>query len=164
MNSTLNFKAKILDYMVGKNILDVGPGGGALMDLIEEQNPSLNVYGIDIASNVIDALSKKKLKEHKSWNIVKGDALNLKDYFEKGKLDTIIYSSIIHELYSYIPYEGEKFNIKTVISALKSAYEILSVKGRIIIRDGIKTEPENQYRIIAFRDKRDIKILSRFFI
>ena len=162
MNSSLHYKAKILDYMVGKNILDVGPGGGALMDLIEERDPSLNVYGIDISANVIDTLSKKKLKEKKAWNLVKGDALNLQDYFEKGSLDTIIYSSIIHELYSYIPYEGKKFNINTVIKALKSAYDILSVNGRIIIRDGIKTEPENQYRIIEFRNIEDLKILDRY--
>ena len=162
MNSSLQYKAKILDFMVGKNILDVGPGGGALMDLIEDRDPSLNVYGIDISSNVIDTLNKKKLKEKKAWNLVKGDALNLQDYFEKGSLDTIIYSSIIHELYSYIPFEGKKFNINTVIKALKSAYDILSVNGRIIIRDGIKTEPENQYRIIEFRNIEDTKILDRY--
>lgn len=162
MNSSLKYKAKILDYMVGKNILDVGPGGGALMDLIEEKDELLNVYGIDISSNVIDTLNKKKLKEKKNWNLVKGDALNLGNYFLKGSLDTIIYSSIIHELYSYIIYEGKKFNINTVIKALKSAYDILSPKGRIIIRDGIKTEPEDIYRIIEFRNIEDLKILDRY--
>ena len=162
MNASLQYKSIILDYIVGKNILDVGPGGGALMDLIEEKKPSLNVYGIDISSNVIEELEKKKLKEEKHWNVVKGDALYLENYFKKGNIDTIIYSSIIHELYSYIEYNGKKFNIETIIKALKSAYDILPVGGRIIIRDGIKTEPENQYRIIAFRDKRDIKILDRY--
>ncbi len=162
MNSSLKQKAVILDYMVGKNILDVGPGGGALMDLIESRDPLLNVYGIDISANVIESLNKKKLKEKKSWNLVKGDALNLGDYFEKGSIDTIIYSSIIHELYSYIIFEGKKFNINTVIKALKVAYEILSVNGRIIIRDGIKTEPEDIYRIIEFKNIKDIKILDRY--
>ncbi len=162
MNSSLKHKAVILDYMVGKNILDVGPGGGALMDLIEERDPLLNVYGIDISANVIESLNKKKLKEKKSWNLVKGDALNLGNYFEKGSLDSIIYSSIIHELYSYIVYEGKKFNINTVIKALKAAYDILAPKGRIIIRDGIKTEPENVYRIIEFKHVEDIKILDRY--
>ena len=162
MNSSLGFKAKILDYMVGKNILDVGPGGGALMDLIEQRNDKLNVYGIDISSNVIDALEKKKEEENRHWNLVKGDALNLKEYFKKGSLDTIIYSSIIHELYSYIPYNGKKFNIETVKQALISAYEILPLGGRIIIRDGIKTEPEDEYRIIKFKNIDDNKILDNY--
>ena len=162
MNLTLKYKAKILDYMVGKNILDVGPGGGALLDLLEVKNPVANIYGIDISSNVIDTLSKKKLKEKRTWNLVKGDALYLENYFTKGSLDTIIYSSIIHELYSYINYEGKRFNINTVIRALKSAYDILSVHGRIIIRDGIKTEPEDMYRIIEFKNIEDNKILDRY--
>ena len=162
MNSSLKYKAKILDYMVGRNILDVGPGGGALMDLIEVKNPVANVYGIDISSNVIDTLNKKKLKEKRTWNLVKGDALYLENYFPKGSLDTIIYSSIIHELFSYINYEGKRFNINTVIRALKSAYDILSVNGRIIIRDGIKTEPEDMYRIVEFKNIEDMKILDRY--
>ena len=162
MNSSLKNKAPILEYMVGKNILDVGPGGGALRDLIEQKDENLNVYGIDISSNVIDALTKKKLKENKKWNLVKGDALNLDNYFKKGGLDTIIYSSIIHELYSYIPYNGKKFNIDTIKQALKSSYGVLPKGGRIIIRDGIKTEPENQYRIIEFKDISDIEILNRY--
>ena len=164
MNSSLQYKAKILDFIIGTNVLDVGPGGGALLDLIEERDPLLNVYGIDISSNVIDALTKKKKKENKGWNLVKGDALNLDSYFEKASLDTIIYSSIIHELYSYITFEGKKFNINTVIKALKSAYDVLSDNGRIIIRDGIKTEPADMYRIIEFKNIEDIKILDRYCI
>lgn len=162
MNSSLNHKAKLIEYIVGNNVLDVGPGGGALMNLIEDRCPYLNIYGIDISSNVIEALNKKKLQEKRAWNIIKGDALYLENYFKKGSLDTIIYSSIIHELYSYIEYEGKKFNINTVIKALKSAYNILPSGGRIIIRDGIKTEPEDQIRIIEFKNIEDIKILDRY--
>lgn len=162
MNSSLQYKAKILDYMVGNNILDVGPGGGALMDLILEKNSNLNVYGIDIAQNVIDSLNKKKKKENRQWNVIQGDALNLDKFFKKNSIDTIIYSSIIHELYSYIEYNGKKFNHDTIAKTLKSAYSILPKGGRIIIRDGIMTEPKDQYRIIEFRNENDIEILKRY--
>ena len=162
MNSSLHHKSKLLEYIVGENVLDVGPGGGAFLNLIEDNYPSLNVYGIDISSNVIEELNKKKIKENRHWNLVKGDALNLRNYFKKGSLDTIIFSSIIHELYSYIEYEGKKFNIHTVIKALQEAYEILPVGGRILIRDGIKTEPEDQERIIEFKNVEDINILKRY--
>ncbi len=162
MNESLSQKSKILDYITGKNILDIGPGGGALMDLILEKLKAVNVYGIDISSNVIEELNKKKLLENKKWNLIKGDALELPDYFEKGKIDTIIYSSIIHELYSYIPFEGKKFNHNTIKKALLAAYEILPAGGRIIIRDGIMTEDKELNRIIKFKDKEDIKILDRY--
>lgn len=132
------------------------------MNIIEEAKPNAKVYGIDISKNVIEELTKKKYSENHNWTLVEGDALNLDKYFKKGAVDTIIYSSIIHELYSYIPFNGKKFNIETVITALKSADSILKTGGRIIIRDGIKTEPENQYRLIKFKDKNDMKILDNY--
>ena len=162
MNNSLKQKAVILDYIVGNSVLDVGPGGGALLDLIEKKMPNLDIKGIDLSENVINELTKKKLKENHIWNIIKGDALNLSKYFENNSIDTIIYSSIIHELYSYIPYNGKKFNKETIKVALKEAYSILSIGGRIIIRDGIMSSPIDSYRIIEFNDKEDIKKLDRY--
>lgn len=162
MNASLQHKARILDFMIGTNILDIGPGGGALMDLILERDSTLNVYGIDIAANVIDSLNKKKAAEGRKWNLIKGDALYLEEYFKEGAIDTIIYSSIIHEMFSYIEYEGKKFNHDVVLKTLKSAYNILPNGGRIIIRDGIMTEPKDQYRVIEFNNVEDIQILDRY--
>lgn len=162
MNSAVKDKSIILDYIVGKKVLDVGPGGGVMLDLIEKTNPLLEIYGIDLSQNVIDKLTKKKIEENHNWNIVKGDALNLTHYFKNNEIDTIIYSSIIHELYSYIEYEGKKFNKNTIKKSLQEAYQILKVGGRIIIRDGIMTEPVNDYRIIEFNNAEDLKILKRY--
>ena len=162
MNNSLNQKAIILDYIVGNSVLDVGPGGGALLDLIEKKIPNSDIKGIDLSENVINELTKKKLKEGHMWNIIKGDALNLTKYFANNSIDTIIFSSIIHELYSYISYNGKKFNKDTIKVALNEAYSILSINGRIIIRDGIMSSPVNSYRIIEFNDKEDIKKLDRY--
>lgn len=162
MNDSLSKKAKILEYIKGKSILDVGPGGGALMDLILDNRPDVDVFGIDISTNVIEELSRKKELENKKWDVIKGDALELSAYFESGKVDTIIYSSIIHELFSYISFNGQKFNYDTIKTSLKSAYDILPVGGRIIIRDGIMTEDKNLKRIIKFKNKEDINILDRY--
>ena len=162
MNNSLNQKAIILDYIVGNSVLDVGPGGRALLDLIEKKIPNSDIKGIDLSENVINELTKKKLKEGHMWNIIKGDALNLTKYFANNSIDTIIFSSIIHELYSYISYNGKKFNKDTIKVALNEAYSILSINGRIIIRDGIMSSPVNSYRIIEFNDKEDIKKLDRY--
>lgn len=162
MNSAVKDKSIILDYIVGKKVLDVGPGGGVMLDLIEKTNPMLDIYGIDLSQNVIDKLSKKKIDENHNWNIIKGDALNLSNYFKDNEIDTIIYSSIIHELYSYIEFNGKKFNKDTIKQSLKEAYKILSVGGRIIIRDGIMSEPVDQYRIIEFNNPDDLNILKRY--
>ena len=162
MNSGKNEKAIILDYIVGRKVLDVGPGGGVLLDLIESTGKDYDILGIDLSQNVIDKLNEKKKEENHKWNIVKGDALNLTKYFDKDSIDTIIYSSIIHELYSYIEFNGKKFNKETIKKSLKESYDILKAGGRIIIRDGIMSSPVTDYRLIEFKDVSDIDILKRY--
>lgn len=149
MNSTADYKKVILDYVVGEKALDIGPGGGVLLDLLEEKLPHVKAVGIDISANVIEALTRKKHAESRGWEVLQGDALALKDYVEAGSVDTVIFSSILHELYSYIPYNGARFNRDTVAAALRSAFDVLSAGGRIIIRDGIMTEPDAR-RVIRF--------------
>ena len=161
MNSTINYKAVILDYIKGNTCLDVGPGGGAMLDSIEASGKATRVIGIDISQNVIEELNKKKAKEKKKWEVIKGDALNLKDFFKKGEVDTIIFCSVIHELFSYIETDGKKFNHKTIEKAIKSCYDVLPVGGRIIIRDGIMSET-NKNRTIVFRNKDDINFLKKY--
>jgi len=162
MNQSIDYKSVILDYIVGQHVIDIGPGGGALMDLIEENKPGIQVTGIDISSNVIEALSKKKKVEQRKWHVQYGDALNLKEDVETGSVDTIIFCSIIHELYSYIEYEGYTFNHNVIGKALESAFTVLSPGGRIIIRDGIMTEPEDQKRKIVFSSSEGMNFLERY--
>lgn len=162
MNQTIDYKKVILDYITGNSIIDIGPGGGALMDLISEKFPQKKVFGVDIAQNVLDSLKKKKQLENRSWDVLYGDALNLGQYIEKGKVDTIIFCSILHELYSYIEFSGKKFNHDTLAAAFKSAFEVLPSGGRIIIRDGIMTEPISQKRIIRFLSQEGMEFLIRY--
>ncbi len=162
MNSSMNHKQILLNYITGKSILDIGPGSGGLMDLIEENLPDKKVTGVDFSQNVVEALQKRKMIDCRKWDIVHGNALELTKTFEHGEVDTVIFSSVLHELFSYIPFEGKKFNVKTVSTALKSAYDILPKGGRIIIRDGIKTAPENQNRILRFRSDEGLIFLQRY--
>ncbi|MEK5467872.1 class I SAM-dependent methyltransferase [Paenibacillus sp. FSL R7-0210] len=162
MNDTADYKAVILDYVTGGKVLDIGPGGGVLLDLIEERMPEVVPVGIDIASNVIEALRQRKQREDRRWEVLQGDALNLKDYVEPGTVDTVIFSSILHELYSYVPLDGRKFNHGTVAAALTSAFEVLADGGTIIIRDGIMSEPEDELRRVQFLEADGMAWLERY--
>lgn len=161
MNSTTELKKVLVDYIEGDTIIDVGPGGGGLMDAILDKFPEKQVTGIDVSENVIDKLTKIKNIYNKKWGIMKGNALELGETFKQGDFDTIIFCSILHELFSYIPYEGKKFNYNTLKKVFKSVYSILPKGGRLIIRDGIMSE-DNSDRIIRFKDSSDIKILERY--
>lgn len=159
MNQTIDLKKIILNYIVGDTILDIGPGGGALLDeIVKHSGSGVKAVGIDYSRNVIDALQKRKQLENLEWDVIYGNALELNKYIDK--VDTIIFCSIIHELFSYIEWEGKKFNYDVIKVSLKSAFKVLSKGGRIIIRDGIKTEPEDQKRIIRFKSSEGMKFLK----
>jgi SAM-dependent methyltransferase len=162
MNGTADYKAVILEHVTGRKVLDIGPGGGVLLDLLEERMPGVTPVGIDISSNVIEALQQRKQREGRRWEVLQGDALNLKDYVEAGSVDTVIFSSILHELYSYVPFGGVKFNHDTVAAALRSAFDVLSPGGTIIIRDGIMTEPVTDRRRVRFLEADGMMWLERY--
>ncbi|SDE65784.1 Methyltransferase domain-containing protein [Paenibacillus sp. UNCCL117] len=162
MNSTADYKQLILNYVVGETVLDIGPGGGVLLDLIEERLPGKRPVGIDISANVIEALERRKQLEGRTWEVRKGDALRLEAYMEPGSVDTVIFSSILHELYSYIPFEGKKFNRATIGAALRSAFGMLKPGGRIIIRDGIMSEPVTELRRIRLLREDGLLWLERY--
>jgi len=162
MNQSIDYKKVILDFITGDTIIDIGPGGGALMDLIEVKFPGKAIKGVDVSQNVIEALQKKKYMEKHDWDVLYGDALNLSDYIPKGSVNTIIFCSILHELFSYIEYEGKKFNYETLTRALKSAFEVLAEGGRIIIRDGIMTEAKEERRIIKFLSEEGMEFLKNY--
>ncbi|GAB6929245.1 class I SAM-dependent methyltransferase [Paenibacillus sp. JCM 10914] len=162
MNSTGDYKQIILDFITGDTVLDIGPGGGVLLDLIEERMPDVRPIGIDISLNVIEALEKRKRLEGKRWCVRQGDALRLHQYVEPGSVSTVIFSSILHELYSYIETDGVRFNPNTVKQALRSAYDVLTPGGRIIIRDGIMTEEASLKRRIRFLEPNGPEWLARY--
>jgi len=137
-------KDSIIDYATGEVLVDVGSGGGVLLDRLEKKFPEKNIIGTDISANVIDALNAKKKQEGHRWNVV------IHNFVEgpfSGSADTVIFSSILHEIYSYTEGENGRFDIESVNTALKNAYESLNAGGRIIIRDGIKTDSDEICRI-----------------
>ena len=162
MNQAMDHKRVLLDSIVGDTALDIGPGGGGLMDLIADTYPEKKVLGIDLSQNVIDSLRKRGHLEERPWEVIYGDALHLGDSIALGSVDTIIFCAVLHELFSYIEYEGKRFNHATIAAALRSAFAILPLGGRLLIRDGIMTEPENQQRVIRFRSADGMAFLERY--
>lgn len=135
--SSSSTKNSIAYYVVGDSVVDVGSGGGVMLDLLEEIYPKMNIVGTDISKNVIATLKAKAVKENHKWGV---KVHNFVDCPFDEKVDNIIFSSILHEIYSYTEKDGMKFNIESVVCALKNAYESLNKGGRIIIRDGVKTD------------------------
>lgn len=162
MDSTLEHKMVLLDYVKGSHIVDIGPAGGTLMDQLSNRYPTKKIMGVEISDNIIEQLTERKKRENRNWEVLKGNAFYLEEIFTPGEVDTFIFSSVIHELFSYPTLEkGKCFNYSAIEKTLKSAYHILPIGGRIIIRDGIMTNSQEK-RIIKFKNSDDMKILYNY--
>jgi len=157
MNSARSDKERMLDYVPdgATRVLEVGPGGGVVLDLISQRFPESEVVGIDLSRMVVESLQKRKEREKRSWSIIEGDAFLLSEHFKPDSLDAVVLCSLLHEIYSYVEYDiGEnkkvKFRLESVRDLCRSCFDVLKLGGRIIIRDGVM--PPDEPRIIRFKD------------
>ncbi|MBQ2101135.1 MAG: methyltransferase [Lachnospiraceae bacterium] len=152
-------KNSIIDYVTGETIVDVGSGGGVLLDLLEEKYPDKTVIGTDISDNVLQMLNKKKKEEGHAWTVRRH---NFAEEPFAEKVDAIIFSSILHEIFSYTETENGRFEISTVKTALENAYRSLKPRGRIIIRDGVKSKVDGSTIEITFKDPEGMEFFKNF--
>lgn len=138
MNTSKSDKARMLTWIKPGKIAEIGPGGGAVLDLLQEQFPASQILGIDASQRVVSALERKKEQEKARWNIIKGDASDLPRYFGPSSLNSVIFCSVLHEVYSYtLAEDGTRFRMESVQNVLRAAFDAIMPGGRIVIRDGI---------------------------
>lgn len=158
-NSKDSTKLSILNFVNGNNIVDVGSGGGILLDELEYRFPEKNIAGTDISANVIEVLQNKIREENHHYSVFEHNFVTQRLW---TPVDTIIFSSIIHEIYSYTELNGTKFNIDSVKQALDNAKHSLVQGGRVVIRDGVKTD-DARIVSVKFKDS-DAFMLAQNFL
>lgn len=131
MNLSICDKTRLINFIKGNNIIDVGCGDGSLMKKILKSKDNINITGIDA-----DAESCERTKNN-NLQTINCYANELHNYFETSSIDTIIASSIIHEIFSYGNRDKNVGKITNVKNFFKSAYDVLKTNGRFIIRDGV---------------------------
>ncbi len=148
MNSARSDKARMLDFVRPGRIVEIGPGGGVVLDLLAERFPTSEIIGVDASRMVVEALSARRTKEQRRWSIEEADAYRLGEMFEEGTLDTVVLCSLLHEIYSYVERDGRRFRLESVRDLLRVAFRALGPGGRIVIRDGVMPPPAE--RILRF--------------
>jgi SAM-dependent methyltransferase len=156
MNAARSDKSRMIDLVVPGLVVEVGPGGGVVLDLIEDRSPTGRVVGLDSSSAVVEALKKRRSAEGRRWEVVHGDAFKLPELFGRGTVSTVVFCAVLHEIFSYVPWSPEpgapprRFCLESVDAIVAASFRALRPGGRIVVRDGVM--PKREMREIEFLD------------
>jgi SAM-dependent methyltransferase len=137
MNAARSDKERMLDYVKPGRIVEIGPGGGVVLDLLEAKFPDSEVIGVDLSQEVITALQARAKTGNHRWRVVLGAAEVLPELVPPSSVDSVIFCSILHEVFSYTERDGSKFHLESVRDVIRAAWATLEPGGRIVIRDGV---------------------------
>lgn len=144
MDAAVDDKQKMLDFIKdGNHVLDVGAGSGCVSRMVLERFPHATVVAIDNSGTAFPQLEMLENQYDGRLTAVRTGFFP----FDGDKFDVVIFSSVLHELFSYTFCNGRRFNFATVEDALAKAAEMLKPGGRIIIRDGVA--PSHNHRVLV---------------
>src|SRR3989338_2241845 len=158
MDSNIEFKFNdIKPFIVEGKIVDAGCGTGALVYLLSKEFKESDVIGIEVTRKFYEWC---KLQEYPSPFVYFYRRNILDQNFKENTINTFIYSSVLHEIYSYI-------NEKELINLLKNTYKQLTKNGRIIIRDVLGPDKGDSEILMELNEKNgsvhgDVKNLSTY--
>src|SRR5262249_10331529 len=116
-------------------IVDKGCGTGKLLVHLSAAWPSSRIVGIDVSKELLRT-AKIQPYPHPNVTILQGNIIQ--QHFPARSVSTVIFSSVIHEIFSYNGYDRD-----AVRQALRNTRIELESAGRVIIRDGVKPEGGN---------------------
>jgi SAM-dependent methyltransferase len=137
MNAARSDKARMLDFVRPGKIVEIGPGGGVVLDLLEERFPGSEIIGVDLSREVVAALEQRAGAARARWRVVHGAAEELARCVP-APVDTVVLCSILHEVYSYTE---PRFSLDSVRRVVAGAFAALGPGGRLVIRDGVMPPP-----------------------
>ena len=128
MSSSLGDKARLLDHITGASVLDVGCGSGDLLNVMLAEG--FDAYGIDPAHE-----SVLRIRDRSRARV--GYANEIAKVFPGQQFDTIVCSSVFHEVFSYGTRYDKPGQISSLTHAVKAVNRALKPGGRLIVRDGV---------------------------
>lgn len=109
-------------------LLTVGAGAGDEIEVLEKMFPFTTHYiGLDLSSIALSVV-KNELGLSPNLDLTLGNAARLP--FSDNALNCIVYSAILHEVFSYLP-QGEK----AWSSAIGEGFRVLAPGGYMLVRD-----------------------------
>jgi len=136
--------AEMSPFIKEGKIVDAGFGTGTLLFYLSQNFPSSDIIGLDLSREFLRHAEGQYYPNHNVYVYRKNIS------YQSMKSETIstkIFSSILHEVYSYNDYRKRE-----VEKTLKNTYKELNKGGRVIIRDGVKPENKTVYLWLNYKD------------
>lgn len=146
--STLR-KAELVQFAKSGSVLDVGSGGGDLAETF--MNAGFAVTALDGNSESVARTARRGIPA------VHGFAEELDELFAPESFDNVLFSSVLHEVFSYG--KGEA----SINRALEAAYRVLKPGGKILIRDGVRPDNWTETAYL-FIDDRELSTLVQDYL
>jgi SAM-dependent methyltransferase len=142
-------KAKIIEFVTGNRVLELGCGSGAVLELLQGHDRTIDLVGIDLSAKLLGAAAKQ---------LGDGVRFHRQDIFElcqhpaklaEPKFSSVILCSALHEFATFALEHPERFleaGVSPMLVAAKQIFglakSLLEPGGTIIIRDGVKLEAQ----------------------
>lgn len=127
-------KMRLLNFATGTNLLDVGCGSGDF--LAHAMQSGFNAYGIDPSQESV-ARTGGRIGTDRVDLAYANDLVPING---RPLYDTIVMSSVLHEVFSYGNDDHKIGKLTSLVAAIKSAHDALVPGGTLIIRDGIRPQ------------------------
>lgn len=132
MASSFGDKARMLPWIVGTTVLDVGAGGGDLSEAIAATGR--DVIALDMNADAVERL----IAHPEIIGVLQGRADEAPELYGRP-VDTIVCSAVMHEVYSYGSSTGQQLR-PALDETMTALISMLRPGGRLIIRDGVMPE------------------------
>ena len=153
MDASLAQKLEDLSpWVVPGCIVDKGCGTGRLLVELSRRFPGSSFVGVDLSRELLRRCDENTYHAE-DVAFVLGDAAG--EAVAPGSASTVIFSSIMHEIYTYSGYRQSEID-----RALASAARELRPGGRVLIRDGVSPGHEPVYLQLLYEETR--AAFSRF--
>ncbi|MBI2900564.1 MAG: methyltransferase domain-containing protein [Planctomycetes bacterium] len=138
MDASLKQKVEdIFPHLRPGLIVDKGCGSGSMLIELSLKYPTSRIYGMELSRELL-RLADGRHYPNQNVTIVKGNVAQ--PHFPPGTVDTAIFSSVMHEIYSYARYSRDAVRL-----ALGNTRMELKRGGVVIIRDGVKPPPRRMW-------------------
>ena len=155
MANSLKDKVKILPWLQLGKVLDVGAGGGELSVALTELGNE--AYALDGSEEAIAHLQEKGISSYHKFSH------EIADTFPAGMFDSVVCSSIIHEIFSYgDDHENSAYTLASVENSVKQFHQVLNTDGVLIIRDGIAPANRSETVKVLFKDPDGVRMAKKY--